>query len=425
MTRFLARAVLPAALALFLSVSAWGAEDTTGLRFRAGIAALAAAHVAPDREARDALLDEAIAAFRAILNRRPDLVRVRLELARAFFLKGEDGLARRHFERVLAGNPPAAVALNVNRFLAEIRARKRWSVRVGAALAPDSNISSRSGERTVLIDTPFGRLPFTVQGDKPQSGVGVAVWAGGEYQYPLDPGSESGASRWRLRVGGDVSRREYRAREFDRTFVAAHLGPRRLIGRASEASVLASVRQSWLAGEEDFRDLGVRIEGRHRLSRQTVAFINAARHERRYEGRDWLDGLLIDLSAGASWVASPTMRVNAALGWSRQRTELERQRNSSRWGRLGVTFLLPWGFTAGGAVTLRYTDYEGNWAPFVIGGGERKDLTRALRLNVHNRAFTVGGFSPQLSAVKEERTSNAQLHDYERLSGELRFVRLF
>ena len=300
-----------------------------------------------------------------------------------------------------------------------MRARKRWSVRVGAALAPDSNISSQSGERTILIDTPFGRLPFTVQGG--QAAIRRRRRGLGRRGIPAPARTRNSGCR----VGGDVSRREYRSSEFDRTFVSAHLGPRRLIGRASEASLLASVRQSWLAGEEDFRDLGVRIEGRHRLSRQTVAFLNAARHERRYEGRDWLDGPLTDLSAGAGWAASPTMRVNAALGWSRQRTELERQRNSSRWGRVGVTFLLPWGFTLGGSGTLRWTDYEGNWAPFVIGGGERKDLTRALRLDVHNRAFTVGGFSPQLSAVKEERTSNAQLHDYERLSGELRFVRLF
>ena len=387
--------------------------------FLIGVAAIEASQkkgISEDR--RDALLDEAIAVLRRLLIGRPELVRVRLELARAFFLKGEDGLARRHFERVLAGNPPAAVALNVNRFLNIMRARKRWTVRVGIALAPDSNISSQSGERTILIDTPFGRLPFTYQGDKPKSGVGIAVWAGGEYQYPIDP-------RWRLRAGGDVSRREYRSDEFDRTFVSAHLGPRLLIGRASEASVLASVRQSWLADEEDFRDLGVRVEGRHRLSRRTVAFLNAAKHERRYEGRDWLDGPLTDLSAGAAWAASPTMRVNAALGWGRQRTELERQRNASRWGRVGATFLLPWGFTVGGAATLRWTDYEGDWAPFVVGGGERRDVTRAFRFDLHNRAVTVGGFSPQVSMTQEERTSNAQLHGYDRLSGELRFVRLF
>ena len=394
-------------------------DFATGLLFRTGMAALNAAHAADTPETRNAHLDRAIAAFREILVDRPDLVRVRLELARAFFLQGEDGLAKKHFEHVLAGKPPAAVALNVNRFLNIIRARKRWSVRVGAALAPDSNISGQSDDKTILIDTPFGRLPFTYEADdKPQSGIGIAVWAGGEYQYPIDP-------RWRLRAGGDISRREYRSDAFDRTFVAAHLGPRWLIGRVSEASVLASVRQSWLSDEEDFRDLGIRVEGRHRLNQRTTANLDISRHERRYEGREWLDGPVTDISVGVGWVATPTMRVDAAIGWGRQRTDLERQRHSNRSVRMGTTVAIPWGFTVGGGATLRWTEYEGNWAPFVLGGGPRRDLTRALRLNVHNRAFTVGGFSPRVSVVQEQTTSNAQLHGYERISGELSFVRLF
>ena len=208
-------------------------------------------------------------------------------------------------------------------------------------------------------------------------------------------------------------------------FVSAHLGPRWLIDPASEASVLASVRQSWLADEEDWRDLGVRVEGRHRLNRRTTAFLNTARHERRYKGREWLDGPLTDISAGAGWVVMPTLRVNAGLGWAWQRTELERQRNSSRSGRLGATLLLPYGFTVGGTGALRRTGYRGNWVPFVLDGGPRRDLTRTLRLDVHNRAVNVMGFSPRLSIVKEERTSNAQLHGYERVFGELSLVRLF
>ncbi len=48
---------------------------------------------------------------------------MRLELARAFFLKHEDTLARLHFEQVLAGDVPPAVAANIQRFL---RARRRW-----------------------------------------------------------------------------------------------------------------------------------------------------------------------------------------------------------------------------------------------------------------------------------------------------------
>lgn len=55
------------------------------------------------------------ALFHALLARRPELVR--LELTRAFFLMAEDTLARRRFEQVRAGNPPARVALDANRFL--------------------------------------------------------------------------------------------------------------------------------------------------------------------------------------------------------------------------------------------------------------------------------------------------------------------
>ena len=404
--------VICLALILLFSLPA-AAQDMNEL-FRQGITALTQATRAEDKR-RDDLLDEAIAAFRKMLVADPSLVRVRLELARAFFLKEEDTLARRHFEIVLAGKPPAAVALNVNRFLNIMRARKRWSVRVGVALAPDSNLTARSDERTILIDVFGQRLPFTYNAeDQPRSGIGLAAWAGGEYQYPLDP-------RWRLRIGGDISRREYRSDEFDRMTVSGHVGPRWLIGRASEASLLASARQSWLADEEDFRDVGIRIEGRHRLNRRTTAHLNASRHERRYEGRDWLEGPITDISAGIGWAATPTFRVDTAFGWGLQRTE----RNSSRWGRLGATFLLPRGFTLGGAGTLRWTDYKDTWAPFVLGGGDRRDLTRTIRINVHNRGFTVGGFSPQVSLIQEQRTSNAQLHGYERLSGELRFVRLF
>ena len=59
----------------------------------------------------------------------------------------------------------------------------------------------------------------------------------------------------------------------------------------------------------------------------------------------------------------------------------------------------------------------------VLTGGH--DRTRSLRLDVHNRAFTVGGFSPRVPVAREQRDSNAQLHDHERVFGELSFVRLF
>ena len=400
-----------------------GGRADAGLLFLFGLAAIEAAQQpGVSEDARESLLDEAIAAFHTMLVKAPRLIRVRLELARAFFLKDEDRLARQHFEQVLAGNPPSGVALNVNRFLAEIRARKRWSLRVGAAVAPDSNIGAGSDERIIYIDVNGQRLPFRRdQEELTSSGIGISAWAGGEYQYPL-------GDRFRLRAGGDITRREYKKSEFDRMSLAGHLGPRWLVGKYTEASLLASARHEWTGSgleEPSHHDIGLRVEARHRLGQRTTLNARASRHERRYDERGHLDGPITDLSFGVSWVASPTARIDASVGWGRLRTEMERERNTSRRVQVGVIAALPWGFTVGGSGSLRWTDYEGDWFPFTPAGQSRSDLVRSLRVFAHNRAVTVAGFSPQISLVQEQRRSSAQLHDYERISGELQFVRLF
>ena len=77
---------------------------------------------------------------------------------------------------------------------------------------------------------------------------------------------------------------------------------------------------------------------------------------------------------------------------------------------------------------MRWTDYyegEGLWFPFVDDGSAREDRTRSLRASLHNRGFTLFGFSPELVVVNEERETNAQLHGFQRTRGELRFVQQF
>ena len=130
---------------------------------------------------RLALLDEAIAAFRSILIHQPGLVRVRLELALAFYLKEEDELARDHFERALVGKPPEALVANINRFLNIMRARRRWTGYFGFSLAPDTNINAASDAEFIYING----LPFRRISGQASSDIGVVGWGGGEYQFPL------------------------------------------------------------------------------------------------------------------------------------------------------------------------------------------------------------------------------------------------
>ena len=395
------------------------ARDKPGqanILFLIGLAATEASQRPGTAEAdREALLDEAIAALRAILIDSPDLVRVRLELARAFFLKGEDSLSRRHFELVLAGDLPPAVAANVGRFLAEIRARRRWDMHFGFALAPDSNIGGTSDEEIIYI---FG-LPFRRDAEsRTTSGVGISVWGGGEYQHPL-------GERLRLRAGFDISRQEYEGSDFDRLSVSGHFGPRWLASTSTEVSLLASARQRWVRTAPDHRDLGARIEVGHRFNPRVTATGRASWHLREYRTRDALDGPVLDVSLGGSWVITPTVRAEASAGYGRERPETEKWRQASRRAGAGVSVALPMGFALGGGIELRWTAYEGNWFPFTSGGEPRADRTRILRLSVQNRSFTMSGFSPELVLVNEARKSNAQLHDYRKTRAEIRFVRQF
>ncbi len=367
-------------------------------------------------EVREALLDLGITSFHRVLVDAPVLVRVRLELARAFFLKGEDGLAREHFERVLAGDVPDAVRTNVNEFLARIRARRRWSMHFGFALEPDNNIGGASNERIIYI---LG-LPFERDVDEQTtSGIGLSVWTGGEYQYPLEN------QPVRLRMGGRVSRKEYKGGEFDEMSLSAYAGPRWLAGPNTDLSLLANLRQRWVQDRVDNDEWGASLEIGTRLSPRFTANARPFLSRRQYRNKTHLDGTLFNLTLGGTWIPMPILKVDATVGYARENTESDKWRNSSRSIGAGVQVALPRGFTVGGNVRKEWKGYGSGWGVFTPGGGPRKDQTRTLSVSVHNRGLTLLGFSPQLILANDERKSNAQLHGYKRNRGELQFVRQF
>ncbi len=247
------------------------------------------------------------------------------------------------------------------------------------------------------------------------------VFCGGEYAYPL-------TERLGIRAGGDASRREYEGSTFDRTFVGLHLGPRWLIGAASEVSLLAEVSRQWHSGNPDSDTFGGRIEAERRLGPRWRLDASAAWRKRDYRRHDYLDGPAREVSLGASWVATPTLRLWATLGHDRDRPKTKQWRSAALWGRRGASFVLPRGFTLGASGALRRTAYEGGdggWPHYTDDGTRRTDMTRTLRVSVLNRGLTFAGFSPRLTLVDEMRTTNAQLQDYKRNRAELGFVKQF
>ena len=385
--------------------------------FLLGLTAIEASRHTPEEADREALLDEAIAALHTLLTARPNLVRVRLELARAFFYKENDSLARRHFERVLAGDVPDAVKTNVQGFLSQIRARRRWTAYVGASLVPNSNIGGASDDETILIEVFGQELPFTRDSeDLPTSGVGVSIWAGGGYEYPL-------RNRLRLRTGVDIAHKEHTARRFDDTHLAVHAGPRWLIDQRTELSVLANASRRWAGGRIEHDAAGARIEARRRLTNRLLASVHGSWLDRDYRGGGSQDGPAVDLSLSGTFRVSPTVSFTSAIGHSEQRTRSTSLRNNSRRLRAGLNVALPRGFSMGASAQVRWTDYP-DWR-FFGRSSPREDRTRTLSLSFHKRDFTLYGFSPQLVVTHERRDSTGQALDSVGTRGELRLVRQF
>lgn len=85
--------------------------------------------------------DVAIPIFQAILAENPKLTRVRLELARAYFMAEKWALSRQEFFRALSGDLPEPVRQNVLGFIRQIDARRGfdWDLSIGLTTAGNSN----------------------------------------------------------------------------------------------------------------------------------------------------------------------------------------------------------------------------------------------------------------------------------------------
>ena len=109
----------------------------------------------------------------------------RLELARGYFVLGDDARAREEFDAVLKTDPPAGVQANIQRFMDAIRAREsRYQTTTGfyveAGIGSDSNVNSGWG-------TPFVLGPLTFS--SAQTGdTFTHLAAGGNVTHPVAPG---------------------------------------------------------------------------------------------------------------------------------------------------------------------------------------------------------------------------------------------
>ena len=183
--------------------------------------------------------------FEAILAQRPELTRVRLELARVYHTLGLDEKARFHFESSLADELPSSVETAVEGFLNRIDARKRWSLSLSTAVVPESNPGKRTGREQVRI----GGIPFRLNPDaRESSGVGYLVTTGASFAPAL-------ADDLRGVFAVSSAAKLYKQPDWNDVSLHGEIGLARLFDRGIVSGGLRLGRR-WLAADPYSREIG-------------------------------------------------------------------------------------------------------------------------------------------------------------------------
>lgn len=384
-----------------LAASGTASVDQTQVAFLEGMAAAAEGELA---RARDI--------FRGILERRPELTRVRLELARTLFLLEDDRAAAYHFRLALAEAPSEEVRVNIERYLDAIERRRTLAFELALGVAPDSNVNAGTAAETIDL---FGFLPSDLSDDaRETSGVGLkgslsATW--------LPRLSES----WRLelRAGGFAT--DYGGASYDDVAGLVEAGVRRLFARGYWG-VTASADRRWFGGDAFYDSWGLRLSGARRMTPRLTAFASLSGGIYDYTTEDGRDGPVATLSGGVSYALSSASLASTRLSVSREEADAETRANTSYALQLGYAREYANALTVSVTPFAAYRPFDGFDPLF---GETRLDRRYGASLDALNREWSYRGFSPAMVYTYTRNESNVVIYDYTRHQLEFRLTRVF
>lgn len=380
-------------------------EGTPDFDFYYGVAAIDSGHVG-----------EGIFALERVLFNRPADHRARLELARGYFLTGDDERAKREFNTVLEQNPPPAVQANVGRFLEAIRIREqRYTATVTgyveAGAGYDSNVGSAPEEISII--TSFGPL---ILGDQKASDYFRTFGLGGQVNYPLQPGV---ALFGQIDGWQQVNNTQD---QFDTGAVTAQAGVNRVFGANRIQAALQY--QRFFLDNAAYRNLtGLNLEWQHTLNADTQVSAFGSLANLEYPDQEVRDSRLYVLGAGAvrklqmPWTPIVFASLFAGLeDADRNTAEAEALAERDFWGaRAGAQLTLGPKLGLAVSLTAQNSRYGAAYAMFP---SEREDwyysgeavLTWALEKR----------WSVQTGVSYSKNDSNTELFEYDRTLGQVR-----
>lgn len=347
---------------------------------------------------------EAVGHYERMLAANPDLMRVRLELARSYAELGERDKAKQHFRMVLDSRPPTTVETNIRRYLAALEAGKPWSVELATGHIFDTNVNTGPGSRDI---TAFG-LPMVL--DDTSTGKRSHGWttrASGRYVHAFDKDNA-----WT--VDGSLSRVDYEDIDQDLESVGASTGPLLAVADGIRLALPVTVSYARLGGHGYSHQYGLAPRLNLAIANDVTAELSGGLAYQNYYETGEKSGVVSSGQVGATWVVTEKLALMPAVSVRHENTHSDWYNNTALGPQIAASAALTPTvslYARQSYQAVRYGEAEAS-----ANGATRNDkrYTTDLTLSWDLGEYTVEGLGLQVGYTFTRNQSNIQLYDYSR-----------
>ncbi|PNU04399.1 hypothetical protein A8V01_20450 [Novosphingobium guangzhouense] len=342
--------------------------------------------------------------FRRILDEKPGVASVRLELARVLAMSGNMRAAERELRAAQAAGLPPQVERLVRFYANALNARKAFGGSIEVALAPDSNINRAT--RSDTLGTVIG--DFTLDEDaRAKSGLGLDLRGQAYWREGLDPGTDLIV---RLSTGGTF----YRDAAFNDISASLQAGPQYVSG-ADRITLSAGPTWRWYGKAIYTKGYGGTATLQHPVGKRGQLRLDGSiqHQDNRRNAMQTAD----DFTLSATLDRAFSARLGGGISTFAFREKARDPGYSFASGGLSAYAFREVGRTTF-VGTLGYSHLEADERLFLYPRRRIEDRFNAS-LAATLRALHVGAFAPLVRVKWERNRSSIEIYDYRRVSAEI------
>lgn len=362
---------------------------------------------------------KAIPVLVSILARNPSLVRVRLELARAYFNAEDWRRARQEFFIVLSADLPEAVRLRVLAFIRAIDSRRGFDWDLSLSVVKVGN-QRRYKSDTVLVESGGTILPFRFDREV-SSAFGLRANGALNFRHPLSALSSDKASLVGFAtLGFDIT--DAKSNTYDDAIFSL-TGGLRVAKNVLTYSIAPTARTRYIAGSKYEDRFGLLANFERRGVNGGSIFGGASYFKLENNRDNSLSGKLTAATLGLRQAISGRAIIGVSGRIEREDVPNALANALTSQVTLSSTIEMKYGLTARPSLYFRYKDFR---TPSPLLPANPNEKTYGVRLRLEkNDWFIAGSYTPFVEFTYEDTKSDIAAFSYTEMRSHIGITRRF